>query len=189
VTSFEPENVSHWSLSASILSELAETALATCTAVKCSGVAPNRFERRNRISVPPRDKCTIWRSVASWRSSALSALPDSTSCCDAAQEPTQNARGLLPSRQYAGPASPRRRVNNSDPLHKLPSGDSVGTILLWRLEICALLRRELIVRIDCRFDIFRCSNKILTPRVARCLRGTLLLRKRIDVLLTADEAQ
>src|SRR5581483_6853342 len=96
VTSREPENFRAVSLPATILLEFGATGRAISTAVKCSGVLPKRFERRTRTSLPPSDKCRIWRSVASRRSSGLSALYGSTSCCDAAHEPTHRLWVVFP---------------------------------------------------------------------------------------------
>src|SRR6266550_8228236 len=88
VTSGKPENVRALSLPGRVLQVLGDSDLAMCTAVRCSGIIPKRLERRRRIALPPRDRCTICRSVASRRSSGLSALLGSTSCCDADHDPT-----------------------------------------------------------------------------------------------------
>ena len=73
-----------------IFAEADETGRAMWIALKCSGSLPKRFEMRTRSCVPPSDRCTIWRSVASRRSSAAtSEFWGSASCCDAVQEASQ----------------------------------------------------------------------------------------------------
>ena len=89
VTSGMPEKVRTRSLSGTILAEAVETGRAMCTEVKCNGAVPKRFDRCTRSSVPPMDKRTIWRRVASFRSSGAREFRGSGSCCEAAHEPTQ----------------------------------------------------------------------------------------------------
>lgn len=109
VKSAAPENVTAVSLPGTIFSEPGESGLATCTAVKRSGVLPKRFERCNRMMFPPKDRCTIWRSVAWRRSFGGNALPGSTSCCEADQEPTHPRCPSLP---FAD-AAPTKRATSS----------------------------------------------------------------------------
>src|SRR6516162_5759131 len=83
------ENVSARSVPASIWGEDAEAGRAMCTDVRWRGAVPNAFEMCTRTTLPPIERCTIWRRVASRRSPGSSELPASGTCSDAAHDPTQ----------------------------------------------------------------------------------------------------
>src|SRR6185437_12924848 len=105
VTSLLPENVSARSDAGSICGEAAERGRAICTDVKCSGACPKALERCTRSVVPPTERWTICRMVASIMSEGASAFCGSGVCCDAAQLPTQTC-GVVWARSVAA----RRRV-------------------------------------------------------------------------------
>jgi len=83
------EKVTTRSVETAIWGDDAEMGRAICTEVKCSGAVPNASERCTRRSLPPIDRCTIWRRVASRRSLARSELRASGICSAAAHDPTQ----------------------------------------------------------------------------------------------------
>src|SRR6202044_857407 len=82
-------NITAVSLVVSISALAADTDRATCTAVKCSGCVPNAFDTRTRSCVPPTERCTTCRNVASRISSESNKFAVSGTCCEAAQDPTQ----------------------------------------------------------------------------------------------------
>src|ERR1700751_648135 len=104
----------------------------------CSGAPAKRFERRTRISLPPEDRCTIWRKVASQRSSEFSALEGSTSCCEAAHEPTHRPSTSARRAQYA--------IVVNKTAHRIDHLGSVGEVRF----VCNASLRHCNVWIDAR---------------------------------------
>jgi len=64
---------------------------AICAAVTWSGAVPKALDSRTLSGAATKDRCTLWRRVASSRSCGASALRSSGICCEVAQAPTQRS--------------------------------------------------------------------------------------------------
>src|ERR1019366_1281197 len=104
---------------------------AMCTVSSTSGVAPNSFENRSRISPPPNVKCTTWRRVLSASPGSGGRFCGSTNCGEQAHEPTQvefsfaNEDGRIASMPAATMDPRKKRI--TQPLDRIPTAGTMNT--------------------------------------------------------------